>query len=81
MGLQRWVPRIKAVGVINIWNGMTEQLTNLTTVTSPLFSLIFIIPSLLASFIHLANFFQSDLPMTTSFLSALGMYAGLDGRI
>lgn len=50
------------------------------TVTSPLLSLILITPSLPTSFIHLASFFHSLLPITTSSRWALGINAGRLGK-
>jgi hypothetical protein len=51
------------------------------TITSPFVSLIFINPSLLTSFIHFPNFFQSDLAITTSSLFPTGIYDGRLGNI
>jgi hypothetical protein len=51
------------------------------TITSPFVSLIFINPSLLTSFIHFPNFFQSDLAITTSSLFPTGIYDGRLGKI
>jgi hypothetical protein len=49
--------------------------------TSPFVSLVLTSPSLLISFIHFANFFLSDLAITTSSLFPTGMNAGRLGRI
>lgn len=63
---------------VSIWGGSPAHPV---TTTSPLLSLIFIKPSLDASFIHLASFFHSLRPMTTSSRFAAGMYAGREGRM
>lgn len=52
-----------------------------TTMTSPLLSFTFTIPSFPTSLNHLDTFFHSLLPTTTSSRWSLGMYAGRFGRM